>query len=90
MVKSEFSVPRGRNMSISTTDDDSAFVEQIELHETNLDRVKLMKRDFPFVHVSPSRERANVRVLNATRPFFLMRNNMALIVLYIYHYIVHV
>ena len=53
-----------------------AFVEQIELYKTNLDRVKLMIRDFPCVHFSPSRERAHVRVLNATRPFFLMRNNM--------------
>ena len=37
-----------------------------------------MKHDFPCVHFSPSRERANVRVLNATRPFFLVRNNMRL------------
>ena len=55
-----------------------AFVEQIELHKTNLDRVKLMKRDFPCVHFSPSREPAHVRFLNATRPFFLMRRYMSL------------
>ena len=53
-----------------------AFLEQIEMHKTNLDRVKVMKRDFPCVHVSPSRERAHVRVLKATRPFFLMGSYM--------------